>query len=383
MANPATLSTLLQHPYVLGVFSRLKPAGRAFQQAYSMGAANIATEPSNINRHVVYDIFDHSRTNAQGRGPMVGPARISAKPVGQAHATAMRLYEALDFPYERIYSIRQLGGQFGPLDATGQSWVLRQQMFMAERFSNAIEFMISRMFRGGFSINIEGDNYTLGELGAGTIDVPYQIPAGNKTTLGGLIDAEWDLAGTKIINHMLEINKLSQLQTGYEIRHIWINSTTYKHMLANTQLQSVRGTAMRVFEQYSPANVETTGASRNIGFTVVFPAMPQFLVHVYDGTSVVGSQVDPVANTTSTDSYYIPDGIAIMTPEVELGGWHGMYHGTEPIRENDDSEAALKTGLASWSKRTNDPPGEELRVLHNLVPLLYIPKAVFYATVWT
>ena len=383
-ATPATLNTLLRHPYVLGVISRLKPAGTAFQQFYNMGAASVSTEPANINRHVVYDIFDHTRTNAQGRSPMVGPSRIPAKPIGQAHATAMRMYESITFPYEKVYSIRQLGGQPGPLDARGQSWVMRQMGYMAERMANSIEFMISRMFRGGFSITIDGDNWTLGELGSGTVDVPYQIPATNKTDLDGIIDAEWDLAGTKIIDHMLEVNKRSQLLTGYEIKHVWINSTTYKYMLANTQLQAVRGTAMRVFDQFAPNNVSTAdGGSRSIGFNVMFPAMPQFMFHVYDGTSVVSSQTDPAANTTSTDSYYVPDGVAIMTPEAELGGWHGMYHGAEPIRENDEDESTLKEGLASWTKRMNDPPGEELRVLHNLVPLLYNPKSVFYATVWS
>jgi hypothetical protein len=294
----------------------------------------------------------------------------------------MRLYEAIDFPYEKVYSLRQLGGQYGSLDRTGQSWVMRQQMFMAQRFSNAIEFMVSRMFRGGFSISINGDDYTLGELGAGTIDVPYQIPAGNKGNLGGLIDAEWDLAGTKIIDHMLELNKLSQLQTGYEIKHCWINSTTFKYMLANTQIQAVRGTAVRSFDYLGPNNVQTTNDPRNIGFSVVFQGMPQFVWHIYDATSV-NAQTDPSANTTSTDSLYIPDGRAIFTPEPELGGWHGMFHGSEVIRENDESEPVLKTGLASWPKKTNDPPGEELRVLHNLVPLLYVPKSIYYATVWS
>lgn len=382
MPQSATLSTMLQHPMVVGVFSRLKPAGLAFQRFYRMGATDVATEQANINRHIVYDIFDNSRTRASGRAPMVGPGRIPPKPVGQAHATCMRLYEAIDFPHEKVYSLRQLGGAFGQLDATGRTWVARQQMYMAQRFANAIEFMVSRMFRGGFSINISGDDFTLGELGAGTIDVPYQIPAGNKGNLGGLIDAEWDVDSTKIIDHMLEINKLSQLQTGYEIKHVWINSTTFKHMLKNTQLQAVRGTAIRSFDYMGPNSQPTTGEDRNIGFSVVFQGIPQFTFHIYDATSVIAS-VDPAANTTGTDALYIPDGKAIMTPEPEPGGWHGMYHGIEPIRENDESETVLKQGLASWTKRTNDPPGEELRVLHNLVPLLYIPKSVFYPTLWT
>lgn len=382
---PVTLEGMLKHPYVTGVISRLKPAGTAFQQFYRMGVADTATEPMNFNRHLVYDIFDNTRTMAQARAPKVGPAHIAPKPIGQGHATALRLYESIPFAYEDVYGIRALGGQFGPLDKTGQSWVARQMMFAAQRFANAHEFMISRMFRGGFSITkAAGDEYTLTELGSGTWDVPYNIPSGNKTTIGGLIDAEWDLAGTKIIDHMLEINKRAELISGYPIRHIWVNSTTYKYMLANTQLQTVRGTANRVFEQYNPYGSSTTGADRNIGFTVIFPAIPQFIVHVYDAVSVVATQTDPATPATNNSSLYVPDGIAIMTPEPEPGGWHGLYHSTELIREDGNAgPVTAKTGLESWSRPTNDPPGEELTMLINSCPLLYIPNAVFYATVWT
>lgn len=386
MASPITMSQMLQHPYVLGVFNRLNPAGLAFQQFYQMGAGTSATEPLNLNRHCIYDIFDHTRTRAQGRAPMVGPAKIAPKPIGQSSATAMRLYESIPFPYEKVYGMRALGGQFGPLDSAGENWVARQMAFGASRFANAVEFMVSRMFRGGFSITIDGDQWLLGELSASgyTFNVEFPIPAGNKTTVNGIFSDEWDLAATKILNQMLELNKYSQLLTGYEIRHGWINSTTFEHMLANTQLSAVRGTAMRVFEQYQRALVETNGAARNIGFTVTFPAMPMFTWHIYDGTSV-DAQTDPAmgSNTTSTDSMFVPDGKAIFTPEPEPGGWYGMYHAAEVIKETDESAPTIKSGLSSWRVPMNHPPGEELAMLHNLTPLLYNPYAVFYATVWT
>lgn len=381
MPTNVTLQQMLRHSFVTGVVSQVKSAGMAFQQFYQSGIASIPSEPSNLNRHITHDIFNETRTMAAARAPDVGPASISPKPIGQSSATALRLYEQIPFPIHKIAGTRPLGSPIGTLDPTGRSWVVRQQGYLAKRFSNSIEFMVSRMFRGGFSILIQGDNYYLRELGAGTVDINYPIPAGNKAQIGGLIDATWANAGTKILDHMLELNKLSQIQTGYEIRHCWINSTTYKRMLANTQLQSVRGTASRVFEQFSPANVQTTEDNRNIGFTVIFPAMPNFVWHVYDASSVVATATDPASHTTGNNSLYVPDNIAIFTPEVEPGGWHGMYHAQEYIREKDNDEYTLKSGFATWTKPINDPPGEELRALHNLVPLMYVPASVFYATV--
>src|SRR5688572_26913258 len=132
MPGVVTMSQMLQHPFVAGVFARQKPAGKAFQQFYGMTAGSYATEPLSLNRHIVYDIMDPTRTNAQVRPPDVGPVKISPKVIGQASATAIRLYESIPFPYSKVYGMRALGGQFGgPLDRTGQGWVTRQIAFGA------------------------------------------------------------------------------------------------------------------------------------------------------------------------------------------------------------------------------------------------------------
>ena len=70
--------------------------------------------------------------------------------------------------------------------------------------------------------------------------------------------------------------------------------------------------------------------------------------------------------------------LAKLTPPPGMGEWMGLAIGGEPIRENDESEVEYKEGLHSWSKRMNDPPGDELRIIHNVLPILYIPSAVFY-----
>lgn len=388
-----TLSQMLQHPMIRGIVSRIKPAGVAFQNFYNMTAVDMPTEPmGNLNRHLRYEIFDHTRTRTSFRAPDVAPARRSAKPVGFADATALRIYESIPFRYSSIQATRPLGGQYGQqLDEMGQTWVRNQVSRQMESMANSIEFMVSRMFRGGFGLSRSGDDWWATELGAGDFDISYPIPAGNKTNIGGIIDAEWDLAATKIVNHMLELNKYAELLTGYPIRHVWINSSTFKYMLANTQLTTVRGTSMRVFEQMERQLYGTAAdgtPQREIGFTVQFPAMPQFIFHVYDAVSVATTyadqEQDPDTPTTTNSSLYVPDGIAIMTPEPDPGGWHGMYHCGEIVRPGGDHvPAEVRTGFSSWTNPMNHPPGEELTIIHNLTPLLYIPRSVFYATVWT
>jgi hypothetical protein len=384
-----TYHELTKTPHVLGVFNRLKASGLALSNYYGLGPNSPATEIS-PKRSLVYDLFDNTRTMARGRGPYVGPGKTAPKRMGQATAHAMRLYEAIPLLYERIYQGRPLGAQIGEVDATGQAYIGRQQKFMAQRFMNSIEFMVSRMFRGGFSILVDGDDWLLRELGAGTIDVEYPIPANHKTTCAvggangttaifGNSTSSWDNIAAPVIQQLLNLNRASERETGYVQKHIWINSTTYGHLLNNTQLSDVRGIANRIFDTQSGVQIPTTDAAREQGYTVVFGAIPQFQFHVYDAVSHVSVNVDSA--TGSELSMYIPDNIAIITPEPAPGEWYGSVSCSEPIRENDQSEIIYPNGLHSWSYPTNDPPGVEMRTLHNFAPLLYNPKATFYATV--
>jgi hypothetical protein len=381
-----TIHEMTKTPFVLGVFSRLKAAGLALSDFYGIGPGKAPTEVS-PRRSLVYDIYNTTRTMTHARSPYVGPGKSSPQKIGQSTAHALRLYEAIPLMYEKIFQTRPLGAQIGEIDATGQAYIARQQKYLAQRFMNAMEFMVSRMFRGGFSILIDGDDWKLREKGSGTVDVEYNLPAAHKSQLavGGaagssdVIDASWDDPTTNIVQQLLNLNKASERISGYVQKHIWINSTTYGQLLNNEQLRDIRGTANRIFDSQTGRTIKTTEDARESGFQVIFGAIPQFTFHIYDAVSHV--TVDKDSTTASELSLYIPDNIALITPEPEMGGWYGLATCTEPIRENDISDVIYPNGLHSWSYPTNDPPGFEQRVIWNGVPLLYNPYAHFYATV--
>ncbi len=381
-----TIHEMTKTPFVLGIFSRLKAAGLALSNFYGIGPNQSPTETTDKNS-LVYDLFDNTRTMSIARGPYVGPAKIAPKRIGQGFAHLMRLYEGIPLVQQKLTGMRPLGGQIGAMDPQGAVYVGRQQKYAAQRMMNAIEFMVSRMFRGGFSILIDGDNQYLRELDGGTINVTYDVPASHLTTcaVGGsdgataVFSGTWDEAGCSIVQELLNLNKASERETGLVQRHIWINSTTYGYLLNNTQLRTVRGTANRIFDTQSRQQIATTDEAREQGFTVIFGAIPQWEFHVYDAVSHVSVNTDSA--TASELSLFIPDNKALITPEASPGEWYGMAVGTEPVRENDVSEITYPSGLHSWSYPTNDPPGFEWRMLYNVVPLLYNPKAHFYATV--
>ena len=383
-----TIHEMTKTPFVLGLFSRLKASGLALSNFYGIGPNSAATEVTD-KQSLVYDLFDNTRTMARARGPYVGPGKIPPKRIGQGTAHLMRFYEAIPLLYQKLYGMRDLGAQVGTtMTAEGSAYVARQQKYMAQRWMNAVEFMVSRMFRGGFSITVDGDEWQLGELGAGTIDVSYNVPAAHLTTcaVGGtngstaVFSGNWEDPATDVVEELLEINKASERITGLVQKHVWINSTTYGYLLENTQLSTIRGTANRIFDTQTSKQIQTTDEAREQGFTVMFGAIPQFQFHVYDAVAHNGS-IDKDSETFSELSMYIPDNKALITPDPAPGDWYGLAVGTEPIRENDVAPVQYVTGLHSWAYPTNDPPGFEQRVLYNACPLLYNPKAFFYATV--
>ena len=384
-----TIHELTKTPFVLGLFSRLKASGLALSSFYGIGPNSAATETTTKNS-LVYDLFDNTRTMSQGRGPYVGPAKIAPKRIGQGTAHLMRMYEAIPLMHQKLMGMRPLGGQIGEMDAEGSVYVGRQQKYAAQRFMNAVEFAVSRMFRGGYSILVDGDSWSLRELGAGTVDVSFGVPANHLTTcaVGGadgttaIFDATngWEGASCDVIGQLLELNKASERETGYVQKHIWINSTTYRMLLSNTGLSAVRGTANRIFDTQTRNQIATTDEAREQGFTVIFGAIPQFEFHIYDATAHNGS-IKTDSDTFSELSMYIPDNKALITPDPGAGDWYGLATGVEPIRENDVAPVQYVSGLHSWAYPTNDPPGFEWRMLYNFCPLLYNPKAFYYATV--
>jgi len=387
MAN-ITLAQMLKYEFVLGIFSRLASPATQLSSFYGMRPESPGTERALNGRNVGWDIFDNTRTMAKARSPYSGPASTRLKPTGHVSATLVRLYEKIDIIHEKVYGTRPLGAQYGDVDRTGQTYVGRQIKYAAQRTQNTMEFMVSRMFRGGFAIEVDGEDHFLREKNAGTVNVDYQIPPNNigrvPELAGGdpVIDADWDVATTDIASQLLNLNKVSERLSGLPITEFWINSTTLGYLYENNQLASVAGSSARIFDTLTGQEISTVDdGSRPSGITVVFRAMPQYKFHIYDAVLNVDSQVD--SSVESDTSLFIPDGRCIATPHPSMTEWRGTAVGSEPIRENDESEVVYKEGFSSWSKRMNDPPGEELRTLTNILPILYIPSAVFYLTVDT
>lgn len=384
-----SLQQLLRRTFVTRVVSRVRKTGSVFGDFYGMGVGDIGTElipPGHAT--FTYDYFDNTRLIASVRPRGIGPKRQRPKAAGMATATLIRSYEAIEVLYDKIAGTRRFGQDFTRgLDRRGQSYVTRQIGHMAERFVNLREFAISRMFRGGFDVVPNGDEHYVDELSGGAtgaFNVDFQLPATHKDQLAvgdagaAIIAADHNTAGTDVNSHFLNLNAAAERESGWPIEYVWINSSRLGYYINNTTLQSQGGSAFRVWDELIRGQMNTADGPRARGFEVTFRAIPWLRFKVYDGVLHPGSQ--SVDSFTASDlTRFIPTNNAIITPR-RSPEWLGFAEGTEIIRQRRDGPPIEARGFHSWRLSVDVPAGEELHVLDNFVPVLYVPRAVYYPT---
>lgn len=382
-----SLSQLTEASYVMKVIQEYRSPSAIMSSFYGLG---LTDTPGQVlpHRSGLYDIYNPTRTLPVGRAPMQGPSRVARKPVAQRPITVARFYEALDMAYEYIFRNRPLGSQYGTVDAMGQQYIARQIAFETQKFINLHEFMAVQMFRGGWALKPEGEDlYPVpkGAVGA-TITVDTLIGTDQQGQLpigpGGadIIDTSWDDPDALIFDQFMELDKAHAVRHGLPIRHVWLNGTTAKWLMSNTQLRNVAGTAYVLYQSMTRRPVGEDRISDS-GYDIVFTAMPMITFHVYNNVYIDGQVSENRAAQTDPANlkFHIPDGEAIFTPNA--GQWCEMIHGTEPVQFNLQEKVRLASGFVTGRSFENEPPRVDLKFLFNGSPIITEFNAVYNPTV--
>ena len=387
MAGEISIHQLFQTPTITRVVSRIKTPLSLFQQWLGQMPGQGATE-SVSGRHVGWDIFARTRLMAKGRAPGTGPATAAPRRVGHVSSVAYRAHEKIHISQEQVFRTRPLGMQHGTVDVRGQNYINRQVEFLTQRFRNNREFMVSRMFRGGFGVAMSGEDWVPVEKGAAdaVFDVDMQMNANNLNQLdmgtgSDIISANWHTASTDVIANVLAVNKAFERLNGRALRHCWINSTLFRSLLDNTDMQTIGGSAYRVFESLSARNVSSSDGIPDTGYDVVFRSLPLQTFHVYDGVLATGDLAPGSAETTTANTTeFLGDDDIILAPEPD-NTWQGWIEGSEVVAENVLDTGREVFGFHNWTTRVIDPAGWELKMLDNGLPALYVPDAVAFGNV--
>lgn len=357
---------------------------------------NVSIEGPNTRsgdtRFASFRLDDVTRVVAKAKAPGTGPASVPTNPVGEVRVSCARFHEKVRLLGEFLGNLSPIIGPNSQIDAGGQSYIARQTTHLAEKYNNTVELMTTGMFQDNLYFQLSGDNL-LPVIGAPTapalgFQIPFQIPSGNKNQLnmlgtGNIIQIGWQNAGAPLIKNCLQIQAAMTQLSGYQPKHFWLNSLGWYNVLLNAEVRNTAGSSNTPFAAYDRIKEMAVDGMEQPEFAAELRGLPWAQWHVADDVLITNSDIDPTwasAPSTATYTKVCPDNTVIIAPDPS-SDWTEMYQGGEYISENAGQPMVLKRGYTFWKEWVTQPSCIELIALMNAIPLLYVPKAVAFATV--
>ena len=155
------------------------------------------------------------------------------------------------------------------------------------------------------------------------------------------------------------------------------------NVLLNTEVRNTAGTSNTPFASYDRVPEKGSDGMPQAEYAAVLSGCPTWKWHIANDVLVTNSDTDPTWSSAPAAATFIkvcPDNTIMIAPEPSPD-WTEMFHGAEYISENAGSPMQLKKGYTFWKEWVTQPSCIELIALMNCIPLLYIPKALAFATV--
>lgn len=401
MANFVSVHDLLTPQVILKAVSRIRKfQGRLGRwvgfQPNRFNPDKVSLEGPNTRygdtRFASFRLDDVTRVVGKGRAPGTGPASVPVNPVGDVRVACARFHEKVRLLGEFLGNLSPIIGPNSQIDTGGQSYIARQTMHLAEKYNNTIELMATGMFQDNLYFQLSGDNL-LPVIGAPAapnlgIQIPFQVPAGNKNQLnllgtGNIIQVGWQNTGAALIKNCLQIQAGMTQLSGYQPRHFWMNSLMWYNVLLNAEVRNTAGSSNTPFATYDRVKEMAVDGMEQPEFAAELRGLPWAQFHVADDVLVVGGDVDPTWASAPASATFVkvcPDNSVIIAPDPSAD-WTEMYQGAEYISENAGQPMQLKRGYTFWKEWVTQPSCIELIALMNAIPLLYVPKAIAFAIV--
>jgi hypothetical protein len=354
---------------ILKAISQLELPGTSLQRLFGwgFGGANVDRQSG---RNFSYDVMQATRSIAVGRMPAQSSSRQAPQQVKNVSGTFPRAAEVIPLLDEELLNRRAIGHSSDELDRGGESYITRQEVFLAQRFANLIEFQTAAMLRGQYRYEALGDDLRHSFTGAGTA-VNFGIPSSNQGDLdmlgdGPILSALWSNNATDIPQQLHSINAAMVRLTGMGLAHVVLTSVGWKHVLENTKVQEQGGSSQVAWE-----SMKRVGAGE---FTAVLRAIPWVTFHIVDyGLSVW-------TGSAETFEKLIEDDHAAFFPQPS-SRWVQFLEGSEIVTEGPGGPRSERFGFYPYSYPTHDPSGWDLCAVFNGLPGLYLPEAIAYGQI--
>jgi hypothetical protein len=360
---------LLKARVIRRIIQRVRPPAMGLSSIFGFtlgGGENVG------GRFYEYDIFNATRTVASARFPGQPAKVVQPQVVGNVRFRFPRSAEHMPLDYEKIHNQRQLGSM--GYDRMGGRYITQQAGYLAQKFNNLIEFKTAAMLRGQYyytQLDNDTVEHSWDNIGGASQTINFQIPASNKTNLGGIVGTSWATASSPIPADMFDINALSQQLTGLPIEWGIVGPAVWNNIVDNTDVQSQAGTAN--------AAVQVIARDAFGNFDARLAALPWIRWRVISHGLDVFTTGSP---TAATYTQVVPATAAIFIPNPDAS-WVQWVNGSEVVIEGRGAGApkSEQFGFYAYSYPSDNPATENLFALDNSMPELTVPAAVFFATV--
>jgi hypothetical protein len=354
---------------ILKAVSQLELPGTSLQRLFGWGFSgkNVARQSG---RNFSYDVIRATQSIAVGRTPAQSASRQAPQQIRNVAGTFPRSAEVIPLLDEELLNRRAIGRSVDELDFEGESYITRQEVYLAQRFANLIEFQTAAMLRGSYVFVNDGDELRHSFSGVGA-RVNFQIPAANQGDLdmlgdGAILDTLWSNPEADIPQQLHDINVAMVRKTGMGLAHVVLTSAGWRRVLENAKVQTQGGSADVAWQ-----SLKRVGAGE---FTAVLRAIPWVTFHVVDyGLNVWDGESEEFTKL-------IEDDHAAFFPEPS-SRWVQYLEGSEIVTEGPGGPRSEQFGFYPYSYPTHDPSGWELCAVFNGLPALYLPDAIAYGKI--
>lgn len=349
------LETILATPQIEQLRSEIAEGNTPLANFYGVSRGNSPTVRSMSAANTIYwDVLDNVRTLPYSFVGSDGPAPAQQQNVVTASATLAHFGEQHAFHYDDFQQFRPLGGPFGSIDKEGAVYIKAQLTRVQQKMDNLREFMISRMFQGGFGLKRDATNsryyWPCDISDTPDVTIDFGLPAAHKTTCdifgdGGIVSANWSTISTDIPGQVRAMYAAGAKRYGSPWNHAWINTKTLNYLMKNTAMQTSAPSGFTVYKSFTKQQESLQGQKGM--YDVVFNATPFTTFHICDFTHTVLASSNAFT-TAGGMRMVVPDDRVIFTPDPSTE-WLGFGVGGRTIQPTVADAHAFRYGLTSYS----------------------------------
>ena len=253
------------------------------------------------------------------------------------------------------------------VQARGRQYIDFQTVEAQRKYTNLRISAITSAFRYG-AIYFDGAGNMLPTSSGATLTVNFNVPANNQNQLNSAISAAWSTAGTDILNDLLTIQLRAVQGSGLPLTRAYYGSSIPHYLAENTAIANLLDSDAMLASQIGMGKIPA-----NFGF---------------EGLRWIPLHTAFFEDAAGDNQTWFPSDFVVFMPEPSAA-WYGMIEGSFEVPDGAlsirgtaadcTSDMRSITGMGTYAKLEDDPPGIKQFFVDTFLPALKVPSAIYIA----